>query len=413
MAPLDGRFSGCSGAVSGAQLGIYGKSHPTIDSKEVFSGPKIDPETGEIAGISDTASVRLERFALQSVARSILPGSQTAKCLRVLFMPSGEVEVWYSPEHQTASFGGLVTCHSVWVCPVCTAKISERRRAEIQMAMAAWEAQGGSVALLTLTHGHSKHDPLSGLLQGEQKAIMRFFGCREGVRLMGTMGRFGHIRSWEVTHGRKRDLVVGKHSSGWHPHFHILLFLKIHWTVDSLRGFEDWAFQVWLSCCRLANLPVPSRQYGVTLEDGSKAADYVAKMGLEEPRNTWGLDAEMTKGHTKRAKDGETPFDFLRSCLVCEDAQGRALFREFATCFKGKRQLVWSRGLRERFDLGETTDAELAATPEADAYILSNLTRDDWRLVLRLDARGELLELASRGSWEPVSRFLEGLRAKI
>lgn len=409
MLPLDSH----SVSDSGAQLGIYGKSDPALDLEGIFPGSKIDPETGEITGISNTASVRLERFALQSVVRSILPGTQTAKCLRVPFMPSGEVEVWYSPEHQTASFGGLVTCHSVWVCPVCSAKISERRRTEIQTAMAAWEAQGGAVALLTLTHAHSKHDPLPGLLQGEQTALKRFFGCREGVRLMGTMGRFGHIRAWEVTHGRKRDLVVGKHNSGWHPHFHILLFLKIRWTVHALRELEDWAFQVWLSCCRLAQLPAPSREYGVTLEDGSKAAEYVAKMGLEEPRSTWGLDCEMTKGHTKRAKDGETPFDFLRSCLACEDPQGRALFREFATCFKGKRQLVWSRGLRERFDLVTRTDAELAESQEVDAHILANLTREDWRMVLRLDARGELLELARHGSWEPVARLLEGLKAML
>ena len=78
----------------GASLGIYGKSQAIVDSKGIFQGHEIDPETGEILGVADPGSARLERYALQSVVRSILPKSQTAKCLRVPFRPGGEVEVW-------------------------------------------------------------------------------------------------------------------------------------------------------------------------------------------------------------------------------------------------------------------------------------------------------------------------------
>ena len=61
---------------------------------------------------------RVERFALQSVARDILPGSRTAKCLRIRAHDK-DVQVWKSKNHKTASYGGLQTCGSVWVCPVC------------------------------------------------------------------------------------------------------------------------------------------------------------------------------------------------------------------------------------------------------------------------------------------------------
>ena len=70
---------------------------------------------------------RVERFALQSVARDILPDSRTAKCLRIRAHDS-DVQVWKSKKHKTASYGGLQTCGSVWVCPVCGAKVVERRR---------------------------------------------------------------------------------------------------------------------------------------------------------------------------------------------------------------------------------------------------------------------------------------------
>lgn len=392
----------------GPRLGIYGSIHPTLESKGVFAGACTDPDTGEclVAGrVQDPVNRRLERFALQSVSRSILPSGQIAKCLRVPFRPGGAVDVMYSPATGSAAFSGLVTCHSVWDCPVCAAKISERRRVEIQAAIAAWKVQGGSVSLLTCTNGHGPWDPLSDLLRGQSKAITRFFGCRQGVELMAALGRVGHIRAWEVTHGRLREV-----SNGWHPHFHILLFLS-HTHAD-LSWAEDWAFQVWHNACSLAGLPLPNRRHGVTFEDGTRAAAYVAKMGLEDPPAAWGLDSEMTKGHIKRAKDGETPFDFLRADLASSDPQARALFREFSRAFKSKHQVSWSRGLRERFDLEDLTDAELAAAVEQDAFLLASLSSEDWRLVLRLDARGELLELARHGSAEPIERLLQSLRTK-
>jgi hypothetical protein len=219
---------------------------------------------------------------------------------------------------------------------------------------------------------------------------------------MAALGRVGHVRAWEVTHGRKREI-----NNGWHPHFHILLFLER--PHCSLHEFEDWAYAVWSRACRASGLDEPNRRYGVSLQDGSRAAEYVAKMGLEDARG-WGLDAEMTKGHIKRAKNGETPFDLLRAELADGDAQARALFREYAAAFKGKRQLVWSRGLRELLGLGQVaTDAELAAAQEDDCIQLSEIGRDQWRQILRCDARAELLVIARRGDYQAVMRFIEAL----
>lgn len=402
-------FSEQGTAGFGPSLGIYAKFHTALDSKGNFPTPgggavpfNFDPATGEVLPVRATALARLERFALQSVARSLLPGGRTATCLRVPFRPSGDVELWFSPKHKSAAYGGLVTCGSVWVCPVCAAKITERRRVELQTAIAAWEAQGGSVVLLTLTHGHTQGDRLADLLGAEQNALTRFFGCRQGVELMSALHRVGHVRAWEVTHGRQR--VV---NNGWHPHFHILLFLE--YRHADLTSAEDWAFKVWLNACRLSGLPLPGRRHGITLQDGSKASAYVAKMGHEEGRG-WGIDSEMTKGHIKRAKDGETPFDFLRACLAGDDLQARVLFQEFAAAFKGKNQLRWTRGLRERFNLVDRTDEELAASHEDDAYLLSLIGRDDWKLILQRDARVELLEIAGHGSMDLLQRFLADLR---
>jgi hypothetical protein len=116
----------------------------------------------------------------------------------------------------------------------------------------------------------------------------------------------------------------------------------------------------------------------------------------------------MTKGHTKKGKaGGESPFDLLRSAMADrQDKQAMALFREFAECFKGKRQLSWSNGLKARFFVDEKTDEELAAERDDRAVLLGLLTVDQWRDVLKVDGRGVLLDIAAKGGWLHVQKYL-------
>lgn len=395
------------GVPEGVHLGNSAKSRSIVDLQGDFSGA-CDPATGEVLGGSrDPVSVRLERYGLQSVARSILRESRTARCLRVRRGGQSHVEVLRTVGHKSAVFRGLQTCGSVWVCPVCAAKISERRRVDLLAGIAAHQAAGGVVLLLTLTHPHTGADRLADLLSGEQQSIARLFNSRKGRDLWSDIGRVGHVRAWEVTHGRLRIVC-----HGWHPHFHILLFLER--DPGPLGFWEDRIFSLWENACRLGGLDAPGRAHGVRLDDGTKAGSYVAKMGLEGAAGSvWGLDAEMTKGHIKRSRDGETPFDLLRAIFAdpCDD-HARQLVQEYARAFKGKRQLVWSRGLRDRLGLDvDSTDEEVAAMTEEGAEVLGRLDADEWRVVLKFDVRGELLELARHG-WEPVRRWLDGLLLK-
>jgi hypothetical protein len=42
--------------------------------------------------------------------------------------------------------------------------------------------------------------------------------------------------------------------------------------------------------------------------------------------------------------DSRTPWDLARDFQETGDCRSAELFREFARAFKGKKQLVWSRG---------------------------------------------------------------------
>ena len=143
-------------SATGAQIPIEQQAQPPGATGAPRSrGPTGAPEGGALgssaklrATFYDPMESRVQRFALQSVARSILPESRTAKCLRIRAHDC-DVQVWKSKEHGTASYGGLQTCGSVWTCPVCAAKIAERRRVELLDAMELHKAQGGAVYLLT------------------------------------------------------------------------------------------------------------------------------------------------------------------------------------------------------------------------------------------------------------------------
>ena len=380
----------------------------SLGSNAKFSAPaeKIDPATGEITGgepVYSPMAARVQRFMLQSVARKFLPGSRTDKCLR-LRAHGKDVQVWQSNEHKTTSYSGLQTCGSVWACPVCAAKIAERRRSEVVAAMAAHKASGGCMFLLTLTAPHQRTDKLVDLLAKQALALKKMFADKTCRKVFAEMGVLGQIRALEVTHGR-----LSEFNNGWHPHHHLLLFAGS--GVDLARFDDpqrkDWAARLylrWAACCEGAGLGTPSFAHGLKLDDGSKAAQYVSK---------WGLEDEITKGHTKKAIHGETPFDFLRAYLGdASDKQAGALFKEFAETFKGKQQLRWSPGLKKRYAIGESTDEELAAQMDDHAAMLGTITLDQWRDVLADEGRGTVLMLAANGGWDAVARYLESIKGK-
>lgn len=392
LAPLWGsRATKEPSAPSGAEvgfLGIYAKSPSLVESKALFC----------------PSEARLERFALQSAARSVLPKTRTANCLWVPHRtPEGvdaSVSVWRTAEHGTGHYKGLQTCGSVWACPVCSAKISERRRIELAAAIAVHKAQGGDVLLLTLTNRHYRRDDLGELIKGQAQALRRFLrGTKASGLWFDDLGSIGTIRAMEVTHGD---------ANGWHPHYHLLVFVQ---GQPDLPAMAARGAAIWANCCKLAGLKEPSIEQGLTLQNGDYAAHYVGK---------WGLEQEMTKGHQKKARAGSaTPFDLLRRILADrKNARAGFLFAEFARVFKGRRQLVWSKGLKARFAIEETTDEALAEAQVEGSELFARITLIQWRQIKRAEKtganriRGQLLELAGRNDRIGFDVLMSGLAVR-
>lgn len=355
-----------------APLGIYAKT----EAKALACGFQVDEKTGEILNApEDPKRHRAQRFALKSVVNRLLPTSRTSKCCRWR-VPKQALQVHRSIEHGKAFYSGLIVCASVWACPVCAAKISERRRAELVTAVALAKSMGVHVKLLTLTVPHGLGDDLPTLLVQIRNAWRRTTTGRAGKDFRKLLGIKGTIRALEVTHGQ----------NGFHPHLHVLLFLEQDATNGCVQGLFT---PIWQDACTKAGLPRPSDAHGCRVDDGSKAAAYASK---------WGLESEMTKSHTKQGRNGSrTPWDFLRAFLERSEGweQSAHLFRTYAAAFKGQRQLYWSNGLRALLALGEeATDEEVAAVQEDNAHMLAELTDDQWRAILRTKSETIVLDMA-------------------
>lgn len=320
---------------------------------------------------SKIREVRTHRYAIQSVAKKALPNERVSSCLS---RPVGnDIEVWKHLKTEKAFYNGLMVCGSVWVCPVCAAKISERRRKELQSAFKKHVAAGGHVALLTLTFSHKRKDRLKKTLKSFSEATGKFMSGRAYQNIRNDMNLIGRIKVTEVTYGE----------NGFHPHAHIALFYEN--DID-LEDIKNRMYELWSKACAKFGLSSSSR-YGLDLQSSEHAAAYLSKHG------NWSLEQEMTKGHIKQGKKGSlTPFDFLRMYLETENDIYLKLYIEYAEAFKGKRQVHWSRGLKKHFEIEDKDDEELAKEKVEQADFLGRLTYDQWKQVLRSDQRAQLLD---------------------
>ena len=316
-----------------------------------------------------------ERFKLLDSARKILDGQRTQHCFYNRVDKNDGVGVTFNKFRNKANYTNVMRCANAWGCPVCAAIISEHRKCEVKEAMDWWKKQGGSVLLLTLTVPHYSDTDIKQLKKDLKKAYGKFFkGVRASKDMFERWQIKHYISCFEITHG----------SNGFHPHYHVLLFVPYSLGKQSLPGIKQDMYKVWKDCCLKAGLDEPSEKHGLDLQAGNDAANYVAK---------WGLEHEMTKGHIKKGKENSrTPFDILRSYTDSENEADANLFKLYYFAFKGTRQLNWSKGLKKLVSKAEEkTDQEIVDDTDNVAELLFKLDIEMWHAVRKQKKQGELL----------------------
>ena len=322
---------------------------------------------------------RVEKWSLQAAARSALPNSKVCLCCRRVL--SSDVTVLKKEDKR--SYSGLLICSLPWVCPICASKISNFRRLELSAAIREFMRRlaGTAVWLFTQTFPHKYDSTLSESLEKISVARRKLLNRKVWKKWVRDNGIIGTVRALEVTHG----------GNGWHPHFHTIFFIELEEPMDPFNLMEEEFLlrKEWIKALDDCGLP-GGNEHAATLQDGTRAWNYVAK---------WGLESELTKSHLKDGKKGgRNPLtDILRDIVKGKELKKNySLFREYADSMKGRSQLLWSRGLKDNLKIEDVSDEIIAETPMEEAEIYATITLEQWRKILKKGLRGQVLEEARK-----------------
>jgi hypothetical protein len=349
-----------------------------------------------------SASPRNRRYGLRSGLWRVSALKRCRVCGRHVRNESGEVGVRLSEGH--AGFAGLVTCGSVWVCPVCSSKIMARRALEIGSAVAAAQAGGLHVVFLTLTMRHRQGQRLGMLWDALAHGWERVTSGRRWVADRERWGVIGYCRAVETTIG----------TNGWHVHVHALLFLDVERpNVDALC---DSMWERWSAGLTARGLAVPLRHASeahlVTGDlSGTALGDYLTK-GVAAA-GALGMELTQTQSKVAQGVHKTRPvWSLLDEGALEGEAAPLRLWHEWERASKGRRQIAWSRGLRDLLGLSvaERTDEEIAGEQlgsEDDTIV--TITRHGWAsLVQRPELIPDVLNTAEAMGPQGLSAWLDG-----
>jgi hypothetical protein len=342
--------------------------------------------------------------AVPTDAGEVLRPVRPARCSWTLGQTVGVMHDGSRP----AGYAGLERCSSIWSCPHCSATIRAGRAAEIEQAVTAHQATGGSVVFFTGTVRHHAGDQLEDTL-GQVLDSWSRLRRNKGWRLMKKKYAIAHyIRAIEVT-GNFSDA-----GHGWHPHCHALLFLDGDISEENLGQLKADLFGYWSAAVEALGGKRPTEK-GLDLQkcdrDGKVLARYVGKI---QEKKKWTAGAEMARFDAKSGRgESISPFELLDEDSSIPAGRKAFLWREYYSATKGRRAITWSRGLKKLYEIGEKTDEEIQDEAASTTLVWRTSARV-FRAVRRenVENLAVALELAEAEDWDKLNDILPGRRAK-
>lgn len=393
-------------AASGASLGNLRNTYAGTASYEPINhcSESKNPSSLPSSKTARRHERRSDRFALQRTAARLTPSLRISGCLWAAV--SSDVElVRRGPD---ARFTGLQTCGSVWSCPCCSSRISEVRRGELRH-LEEWAGspkRGLRLIMMTLTARHRKR-ALSDMVDRLAKAKRRMQNRKGWQRLRDSGLLFGTVSVREATYGEDH---------GWHPHYHVLCLVDAETDEEAVSMLEPMR-RAWVDCLRKEGL-TGTLDRAFHLQNGDAVSAYISKHGRDEvdrkaateARPAWGIAEEMTLARTKRGKGkgSRSPWQILRDAHA-GDKDAEKLWQEYALAMQGRRQQVWSNGLKDVCGLRDIEDEQAAEGEEYtadDDELIMAWSSGQWCSVRHM--RADLLTAAEKGGWDAVDQLLSG-----
>ena len=390
-------------------LGIYAKSSTTLEDEhqaknsintKVTDNKKKDKKLNKEELKNINQKNRIKRYILLRNGRKIFLNyateakirtcdlhklSRTINCKYALSAGYENVEVHC--DNKTAYYVGLQTCGSVWTCPICAARVAEVRRKEIEQAVGNAYSKGFQSVMVTLTFTHTKKISLKELLNKQSLALKYFRSGNAWTCFKNKIDFQGLVRALELTYG----------ANGWHPHTHELWFVAPTLKEKDIKKFIT---KRWINCLEKAGLISNLRdkitndalnKRSVDIKMSCKSSDYLSK----NDNLNWGIDRELAKAANKGKSKGLHPFELLE--VITEEHS--KLFIEYAQAMKGKSQLFWSHGLKEKLEVSDVTDEEICEEKENldDEEKLFDreiyFTDEEWEVIVKRELRAQVLNM--------------------
>ena len=295
-------------------------------------------------------------------------GERSGKCHKVRIKHNSPVVV-RRDKRGAWSHGNLMRCGSAHACPVCASRRAHLAAAELSCGISLWLKENPlhDVWMLTLTVPHTAGDAeeeILGRLTGGWTALQqdkrwRRWRKRFGVRYV--------VRCFDSTVGGK---------AGWHPHFHVALFVARATNGRDgdgysrvMRGMDasEYKYQlsaetvtlaeIWADVLVKGGLPEAQRalseSYGANLGGADKAARYLCK---------WGLADEVALGVVKPRNQFQLLDEWRMATSPSAKAELAAVFRRFVAATKGLAVVTGLERLRKGLDITEEKVAEYLAS---------------------------------------------------
>lgn len=252
----------------------------------------------------------------------------------------------------------------------------------------------GSASLITLTMRHRAGMPLAGLWESLRYSWDAATSGKAWKNSKDKLGVRGHIRTVEATHGEH----------GWHLHIHAVVIFEDETSLEVMEHLGMGMFTRWASALDRKGLSSVAEKGGLDVrkvrmsgESLDSIADYISKISFE-----------VTSPSTKDGRYGNrAPFAVLRDALETGLADDVELWWEWEKASHGRKQVTYSRGLRDwaRLDQ-ERTDEEIVAEDLRGEDVLA-ICPESWPLV-----RDEIEDLLDTIELEGVAAGMRWLSSR-
>lgn len=258
----------------------------------------------------------------------------------------------------------LMLCGSIWLCPICSSRITEQRREELDRAVK--NNPGLTPVLVTFTMQHTQDDKLSTLLDRLNTSLQKMKQGYSWKKFQGDYGVKAYASSLEITFSKE---------NGWHPHKHLLFFVD---KGTDLQGFESEITERYLKILEKLG-GYGSEFHAVTVSSRSgtaQANSYISK---------WGITSEFAKSNLKKGR-GESYSVWELAMLAESEPLFFVKYQEYALATYRRKAITWSKGAHELLNIGkDETDEEIAlkeTAQEPEAEVIATLSPKLWNVIV-------------------------------